>query len=257
VPVKREVWKEPLTKDYVPHWHCPSCEGGYLKHQPNSLHFSETSESGKAHSDDAWDPDWIEYRFSALLVCNNERCKEPVSVVGRGRVEMVQTSREGDVDYVDFFYPVHIWPSPPLIALPKTYPGDVVSELKKAFVASWSDFPSAANHIRSGVERLLDFLKEPKTRLGTGGRRERLSPHVRIVGMAKRDKELSDSLLAVKWLGNVGSHSDDLSRDDIFDALDILDLTLDDLFVRHRARVKKLVGAINKSKGPARKQATR
>jgi hypothetical protein len=253
VPVKRELWKEPLTKDYVPNWHCPVCDGGYLKHKPDSLRFSETSESKKAHDHEAWDPDWIEYRFSALLVCNNERCQEPASVVGHGRVEMVQTSYNGDVDYVEFFYPQYIAPSPPLIAVSKEYPEPVVSELQKAFIASWNDFPSAGNHIRSAVERLLDFLKEPKTKLGKLGKRERLTLHARIVSVAIRDKELSESLLAVKWLGNVGSHSDELSRDDIFDALDIIDLILDDLFVRHRARVKKLITAINKNKGPAKK----
>ena len=47
--------------------------------------------------------------------------------------------------------------------------------------------------------------------------------------------------------------SPELTQDDIFDALDILDVILDDLFVRHRARVKKLVTTINKNKGPAKK----
>ena len=47
--------------------------------------------------------------------------------------------------------------------------------------------------------------------------------------------------------------SPELTQDDIFDALDILDVILDDLFVRHRARVKKLVTTSNKNKGPAKK----
>jgi hypothetical protein len=253
VPVKRELWKEPLTKSYVPNWHCPACDGGYLKHKQGSLHFLESRASREAHEHEAWDADWIEYRFSALLICNNERCKETVSVAGLGQVEMIQTSFDGDYDYVEFFYPQHVSPSPPLITLSKEYPETVVAELKKAFVSSWNDFPSTGNHIRSAVERLLDFLKEPKTKLGKLGKRERLSLHTRIGSLASRDKELSDALLAVKWLGNAGSHSDELSREDIFDALDIIDLNLDDLFVRHRARVKKLVTKINRKKGPAKK----
>jgi hypothetical protein len=103
------------------------------------------------------------------------------------------------------------------------------------------------------VERLLDFIKEPKSKVSKGGKRDRLPLHARIVNVASRDKALSESLLAVKWLGNAGSHSEELSRDDIFDALDILDIVLDDLFVRHRTRVKKLVAAINKNKGPKAK----
>jgi hypothetical protein len=253
VPVKRELWKDSITKEYVPNWHCPTCEGGYLRHKPNSLLFEETRESLKARDHEAFDPDWIEYRFACLLVCDNKRCKDPVTVSGRGRIEMVQTSAAGDADYVEFFYPEYVSPSPALIPISKEYPDSVRKELEKAFVASWGDFPSAGNHIRSAVERLLDFLNEPKTRLGKKGKRERLALHSRIVSVGARDKQLSDSLLAVKWLGNVGSHSDELSREDIFDALDIVEVILDDLFVRHRDRVQRLVAAINKKKGPTKK----
>lgn len=252
MPVNRKLWKEPLTNNYVPNWHCSACAGGYLKHKPGSLHFLETSESRKAHHHEAWDQDWIEYRFSALLVCNNEHCQGPVAVAGCGRVEMVQTSHNGDVQCMEFFYPQHMSPSPPIIAVSMEYPEPIVYELQKAFIASWGDFPLAGNQIRSAVERLLDFLKEPETKLSKPGKREPLTLHTRIASLATRDKELSESLLAVKWLGNVGSHSDELSREDIFDAFDILDLILSDLFVSHRARVKKLVSSINENKGPAR-----
>lgn len=253
MPVKRALWREPLTKTYVPLWHCPTCAGGYLKQKPNSLQFHETSQSREAHSHEAWDPEWIEYRFSVLLLCNNEKCQEPVTVLGKGKVDLVQTADEGDYEYVESFYPEHVAPSPDLIEIPDNYPEEVSDALKRAFVASWSDFSAAGNHIRVAVERLLDHLKEPKTKVGKSGKRERLNLHTRIDALARRDKELSDSLLAVKWLGNVASHTDDLSQEDIFDALDILDVILGDLFVRHRARVKKLVAAINKNKGPAKK----
>lgn len=58
----------------------------------------------------------------------------------------------------------------------------------------------------------------------------------------------------MKWLGNTASHNDTLTKNDIFDALDILDVILDDLFIPHRDRVKKLVETINTNKGPAAKQ---
>lgn len=205
MPVKRDLWKEPLSKTYVPNWHCSSCNGGYLRLKPDSLHFMETAQSRKAHDHDAWEPEWIEYRFSAVLFCNNERCQEPISIAGRGRVEGVQTSHDGDFEYVDFFYPEYMSPSLPIMSVPGDSPAIVTDELLKAFIASWSDFPAAVNHVRSAVERLLDFLKEPKTRVNVKGKRERLKPHDRIVGLASRDKDLSDSLLAVKWLGNVGA----------------------------------------------------
>ncbi len=253
MPVKRAILSEPLTKTHIPNWHCPACAGGYLKHKPDALHFSETSESRKSHDHEAWDPDWTDYKFSALLVCNNDRCQEPVVVSGVGKVDLVQTSDDGDYDYVEFFYANYVNPSPALIALSPSYPSEVILELKKSFVASWGDYSAAGNHVRASVERLLDHLKEPKTKLGKSGKRERLSLHIRILGLARRDKDLSDALLAAKWLGNAGSHTDDLTQNDVCDALDILESVLDDLFVRHKARLKKLVAAINRKKGPAKK----
>ena len=189
-----------------------------------------------------------------LLICTNERCREPVPVIGTREVEILQTSFN-DFKEIEYFYPKHVNPSPPLIAISDSYPGPVVEELRLSFVASWSDFSSAGNHIRSAVERLLDNLREPKNKpkLNKHGKRERQSLHARILGLASRDKELSESLLAVKWIGNEGSHSDQLMRDNIFDALDILNVILDDLFVRNRSRVKKLITAINRKKGPAKK----
>lgn len=255
--MKRDLWKEPLSKTYVPSWHCPSCDRGYLRLKPDSLHFTETSGSRNARDLLAWEPEWIKYRFSAVLICNNGNCQEPVSVAGRGRVKGVQTSEDGDYEYVDFFYPEYVSPSPPIIPVPEASPESVADELHKAFIASWGDYPAAANHVRSAVERLLDFLKEPKTRLNAKGKREQLKLHDRIIGLASRDKDLSDSLLAVKWLGNIGSHSDEISRDDVFDAFDILELIFDDLFVKHRERVKKLITAINIKKGPAKKSTRR
>ena len=253
MPVERESVEKSTDQNLRAELALSSMHWRLFKQKPGSFHFGETSESRKAHDDPSWDPDWIEYRFSVLLVCNNDRCQEPVSVAGNGKVHQVQTSSKGDSEYIEFFYPKHVSPAPPLIAMSNDYPQAVTSELRRAFIASWDDFSSAGNHLRSAVERLLDHLKEPKTTMGKLGKREHLFLHSRIVGLARRDKGLSDSLLAVKWLGNAGSHADELTRNDIFDALDILDIILDDLFVRHRSRVKKLVAAINKNKGSAKK----
>jgi Domain of unknown function (DUF4145) len=252
MPVNRAILKEPLTKTYIPNWHCPTCAGGYLRHKPDALHQAETSASRKARDHEAWDPDWTEYKFSTLLVCNNEICQEPVVVSGVGKVDLVRTD-DYDYDYLESFYANYVNPSPALIALSPIYPHEVILELKKSFVASWGDYSAAGNHVRASVERLLDHLKEPKTKLVKSGKRERLSLHTRILGLAHRDKDLSEALLAAKWLGNAGSHSDDLTQDDVCDALDILESVLDELFVRHKARLKKLVAAINLKKGPAKR----
>lgn len=257
MPVKRNLWKELLTLTHVPSWHCPSCDGGYLRWKPKALHFSETKESRRAFGHEAWEPDWREFRFSGILICNNENCQEPISLAGHGHVKEVQISDNGDFDYENVFYPEFVSPSPPMIPVPGICPKPVVAELQKAFIASWGDIPAAANHVRSVVERLLDFLKVPKTKLNSNGERCRRSLHERIISFASIDNSLSESLQAVKWLGNVGSHSDEISRDDVFDAFDILEVIFDELFVKHRERMKKIVSVINTKKGPAKRLSAR
>jgi hypothetical protein len=220
-----------------------------LKHAPNALHFLLTSDSYKY----TWDLDFVEFKFVSLLVCNNEKCKEPITVSGTGFYERIQTSAT-ETEHVEFFRPTHVNPSPALIPISPKYPKKVVSELEKSFISSWQDYSASGNHIRAAVERLLDHLKQPKTQRNNSGKQQRIVLHKRITELAKRKKDVGEALLAVKWLGNAGSHTDELTQNDVYDALDILDSVLEELFVQQKTKVKKLVAAINKRKGPAKKK---
>src|SRR5262249_18284642 len=128
-------------------------------------------------------------------------------------------------------------PSPPLITIPENCPTTIKAELEKAFVASWGDLLAAANHTRSCVEKLLDYLEEPK--------RGRL--HQRIENYKKRDEQRGTALLAIKWVGNTGSHADELSRNDVYNAFDIIEAVLKDVFSRDYSKVAQSVEAINNS----------
>lgn len=251
--VNRTLWKEPLRKDYVPNWHCPSCSGGYLRLQLDSLHALQTRSSIKDQDADCWDPDWIRLRFTALLKCQNENCQESVSVAGLGKVEMMQISGNGDFDYVELYYPDFVKPSPNFIRVPKECPSAVRDELSKAFIAAWGDFSSAATHIRTSIELLLDFLKEPRIKLTKQKRRQTLTLHQRIKNFGNKDREISDALEAIKWVGNVGTHSSDISQDDVFDALDIIEFVLEETLVSRRKNLLALAKKVIKKKGRHRR----
>lgn len=60
---------------------------------------------------------------------------------------------------------------------------------------------------------------------------------------------LSDQLMAIKWLGNEASHTAGLTRIDIFDALDLLEFVLEELFHGRKIKMQKLAKKINKKKG--------
>ena len=86
------------------------------------------------------------------------------------------------------------------------------------------------------MEKLLDHLGEPQAR----------NLHQRIENYKERDEQRGSALLAVKWVGNVGSHADDISREDVYDAFDIIEIVLKDVFSRDYSKVAKSVDAINK-----------
>src|SRR5262245_51553045 len=107
---------------------------------------------------------------------------------------------------------------------------------RKRLLLHGGDLRAAANYRRSCVEKLLDHLKEPNT--GT--------LHRRIENYKKRDEQRGAALLAVKWVGNAGSHVDDIARADIYDAFDILEAVLTEVFSCADSKVAKSVDAINK-----------
>jgi len=193
-------------------------------------------------------------RFCTLLKCQNETCQESVSVVGNGFVELVQTSSEGDFDYLEIFRPDFVKPSPRLIQIPKECPDDVREELEAAFVSSWGDFSAAANHIRTSIEFLLDHLKEPRIKLDKQRRRKSITLHQRIKNFSKRDPELSSALEAIKWVGNIGAHSSEISKDDLFDALDIIEFVLEETLVARRKNLLALAKKVVKKKGKHRRK---
>jgi hypothetical protein len=251
--VDRTLWTQPIIGEHWPDWHCPSCTGGYLRVKPNSFHFHEGALSRQSHNEEAFEPGWVEWRFTALLVCNNERCQEGIAVSGKGTVDQFTREDEADWDYVNVYHPQYVNPSPRLITLPEDCPQPVGDALRRAMIAQWSDASAAANHIRKAVEALLDELKQPRYSISKKRTRHRLPLHERIVGLASRDLELSNALLAVKWIGNEGSHRDELTRDDVFDALDLIEDVLKTLFDDHKTRLNRLVRQINRRKGPQRR----
>jgi len=248
MPVDRTLWRHPPFKPVEPirrQWRCPTCESGSLRLKAKTLHFAETRQSREARDEEDSNPsDPTIYRFAGILECNSRQCSEVVLVAGvrydyididfwtdpdSGEEKYEQIDEEDfRIDYVN--------PSPPLITIPENCPTAVTAALKKAFVASWGDLWAAANHTRSCVEKLLDHLGEPQVR----------NLHQRIENYKERDEQRGSALLAVKWVGNVGSHADDISREDVYDAFDIIEIVLKDVFSRDYSKVAKSVDAINK-----------
>jgi hypothetical protein len=215
-----------------------------------TAHVNEGLESSRARDHEAWEPEWIEGRFICMLDCS---CGEHIAVVGRQGVEQGFTGPPDDpeVDYYEFQEPLYFEPPLQLIEIHRQVPAHVAENLRQSFRLFWTDADAASNRIRQALEGLLDFYGVKRTVINKKRKRVELKLHARIEMFGRSGEPLSDHLMAVKWLGNAGSHpSTVVTRDDIFDAYEIMEFVLREKFDPLRERVGRLTKAINKSKKP-------
>lgn len=249
MPVEREQWARRLP--HLPSWRCPTCNKGNYSLMPNMPVLEETGPSKLGHSHEAWDPDWIENRFVALMQCNLSSCGEIASVSGTSPSDYWEDYETGEGDILHRYVPASIDPSPVPILIPNGTPEGVSRAISEAAKVLWQSDEAAANKIRSAVEHLLDAKKVKKIST-KNTKKTKLSLHDRIVQFQKQDKENGDVLLAIKWLGNSGSHTSSLSRDQVLDAFDMVELVLENLYGKTKQMIMKKVAAVNRNKGPVK-----
>ncbi|MEQ1494983.1 MAG: DUF4145 domain-containing protein [Novosphingobium sp.] len=244
--VDRSLFATTFTK--LPDWPCPTCGKGHLKAEKDALLDQETGPSKAAHGHDAWDPECIERRFAGLLRCNFGNCGELVAVLGDVSIaEEYGHDYDGEptLEFNDRFKPRSLSPAPLPIRPPEDTPELVRDALREAAGLIWQSAEGAANQVRQAVEHLMDEQGVTKSTPGAF-----LSLHNRIKEFEVKDAKNAEILLAVKWLGNSGSHAGGLTRNDVFDAFDMLELVLVNIYDMTTATIMAKVKAINSQKGP-------
>jgi hypothetical protein len=100
--------------------------------------------------------------------------------------------------------------NPPLriIEIPAGAGRPLVEALSTAFALFWGDPSASGNRIRSSVEFLLDQEKVPRRRKAGGD----LTLHARLIKYRAKRPDVADKLMAIKWLGNAGTHTRTLSH---------------------------------------------
>lgn len=248
----RQKFKRGFTRNHVPDWQCPRC-GARLILVKESLCSSETVESKRIPRDDVWEPDWITYIFSASFKCVDPQCGEFVATCGKGTVDVRYDEDEDGFpiqNWEDHYYPQHFTPHLQIFDIPNSVPKEVSNELENSFSVFFSDSDASGNHLRCAAENILDYLRVPRARNSKKTRkRSPLYLHNRIEALAGKYSEVKDLLLAIKWLGNAGSHSrSELRKDDILDGYVLFEEVLKLIFFPSEART--IAKVINKNKGP-------
>ena len=229
--MKRHLWSQTITEHYCPTWPCPVCSKGTLILVPKSLVFRETAESKRQHDADGWEPDRITYAFTAWAKCGNRFCGQECAISGTGGVEPNFDPEEG-TDFCNQFHPRNCFPMPDIFEITKKCPDDIKKALRSAFALFWADFSASAGRIRVAIERIMDYLKIQKKKKNKNGKFSKLSLHQRIEIFEKRDSLIGKQLLALKWVGNTGSHEQKIGQGDLLDAFEILEHALAELIDR-------------------------
>lgn len=224
----------------MPAWPCPICFKGHTQLTAKSVHFEESSMSRRARDDNAWEPEWIELNFTAWGECSHSACKQRFAIAGKGGFETYY-SEDGDDEVSEYFTPMYCNPMPRLIELPQKCPEEVKAELEAAFELFWINRNACSNRIRAAIERLMDHLRIPRRKKSKANKFYDLTLHDRLEIWSRRAKGVASHLMALKSLGNTGSHTGaDVSREDLCDAFEIMEHSLQELIEARSARVSTL-----------------
>ena len=246
----------------LPKWTCPRCGCSLIVHSNFTEHeIAEFRAIPEVFMDETGEPIFIDKdqlretkrRFTGFLNCTSKSCSEIVTISGEvftGQFESDRTNDDASEEVLaDFYVPHFISPGVPIIKLHSQYSKALMDELRLSFTLYWLDNAACLNRIRTTVEILLDHLNVVK-RTKKDGKYKDLSLHKRIEKYSEKDKVCGDFLLAIKWVGNAGSHNDSVSNQDVLNAYLLLDKVLNILFVKHDAHLVSLSRSINRRKRP-------
>ncbi len=254
--IDRGLFLSQMTSRYCPQWPCPSCEHGHLNLINGTLKFEETYNSSVAQSHPGWEPDWLEEVFVCLLKCQNKTCEEIVASLGITSNEFyiyeslnnqVQQKQNRTLVHKSFYPPI------PLFRISRHVPEKISSAILQAFRLFWIDNGSCVNRIRTCIELILSHKGVKSWTINKSKKRTAIALHHRIELFERKQPAIAKSLMAIKWIGNAGSHEHTVSKSDLFDGFDILKYLLEEIFEMRTKSITDLGKRINKKRGPLSK----
>jgi hypothetical protein len=163
---------------------------------------------------------------------------------------IVNEDGEPEQTWGDFFRPKYFEPPLRIIDIPVECPDSVSSPLQESFRLFFSSPAAASNNVRIALEALLTELGVKRFNTKSG-KRIFLGLHSRISLLPAKHAGLKELFVAIKWLGNAGSHMDSaVTSDDVMDAYSLIDHVLQELYTKKAEKAKALAKRINKKKGP-------
>ena len=227
-----------FSVDTVPEWVCPHCDKGSLELDSKRFHSDETPVSKNEHTDPDWEPDWMDYRFTCVFLCNF--CEGETYACGTGHfVSWHPQDPEDEVLEEVRYTPKYFEPPIRLLKIPSECHVSVRKALMGSFAVAWADLSAGCNKLRVAVEKLVNDIEPELT--GT--------LHQKIEKLEKSRPDASQLLMAIKWLGNEASHDDDLKEYDLAFGYKVMESVLEDIYQNNKKMLYELVAIVNSTKG--------
>lgn len=254
--IKPEYLLKEHTLEEFPSFPCPRCDSTIQPIQ--SAYASEQSAESRIwqQGPDA-DIDHIVGVFTLRLRCSSASCGEQVFCVGNFHVSDAGYNG-GQSRIVEFLKPKFFSPTIPIFPIhPKiddpNMKSRIADPLRESFSLFWNNPSAAGNSLRIVLEALMDYRGIKNSTINSKRKRERISLHSRIEMFKRKHPHLADigdKLIAVKWIGNGGSHLAGLKHKHMVTAYKLMEHIIDELFNKTSVKLKKTAKVINKTKKP-------
>lgn len=248
MPVKRNLWEQ--SYQVAAHYPCPRCSEGVVIPLKETESVKEPAWSEDFFTDPDWDPDWVTKRFVELLKCNKPKCGEFVAVSGETFALHAYDEEEGNV-FFEMKRPRSMFPAPPLFPLSASIPDNIKDQIKLAFQLYWSDLSACASRLRASLELVLDeqkVAKKKKTKKGDFVFLN-LSDRIKAYELSAGDTDGAESMNALRVIGNLGTHENSVSTEALFDALDVYEDALLEIYEQKTLKLKAKKAKLISKKG--------
>jgi len=209
----RTIWKNSFTVKSVPRFPCPVCQIGFLTASESDFQIVESEKSKSWHTDDSWDPICIVGSFSVKLTCENSHCMESTFLIGKMDVDQEPYFDEYDQysgqDYVTYLSPLFFFPGIPILDIDPNVPAEVKKLIDESYQTYWVDLAACANKIRMVIESIISNQRISQYVKNQKQKRQILPLHQRITEFGIKKPKEANLLMAIKWIGNSGSHLGD------------------------------------------------
>jgi hypothetical protein len=256
----RNIWERSIgfvSIDSLPAWPCPACQKSELVVDKSTLNYQtlKTQFNADEFNSEAFEEgflmglasiaatyvevtNWAQARFAGFLRCHE--CSEIVVFAGRAKLPVIKPQQKHCLNRSETILPEYFSPPLPILHLTYHYPKNLKLELVRSFSVFFSDTASAGNRLRAAIELILKDQGLKNVLIGDDGEPKKnkhgrtiyRNLNERILEFKKQNNDLGDVLLALKLLGNEGSHGNGFTKEDLLEAYAVIEYLLEELYVR-------------------------